>query len=95
MLGRYRRGSSYVIPRGEAQELLTRLGQLCESLHKRRKKRGGVRRALRRRDAQVVSFYIAEDELAALDKYAEEAGITRSDVIRLAVMRLIEKLKAS
>ena len=93
LLRPYRRGSSYVVPRGEAQALLSRLGQLCESIHKKRKK--AAARRITRRDTQVVAFHVTRDELEALDKYAEEAGVTRSDVVRLAIMRMIEKFKTA
>jgi len=92
LLRAYRRGSGYVMPRGEAQELLSRLEQLCASLVKRRKKVGGERR--RARGDAIVAFYISKSELAALDKYAEEVGASRSDVVRLAIERLLEKLRA-
>jgi len=91
LLRQYRRGSGYVIPRGEAQELLSRLGQLCESVYRKQKKTAA--RRITRRDMQVVSFHVARDELEALDGYAKEVGVTRSDVIRLAIMRMIERLK--
>ena len=90
LLRPYRRGSGYVIPRGEAQELLMQLEQRCAALVKRRKR---VEKRRIRGDMQVVAFYISGDELVAVDKYAEEVGVTRSDVVRLAVERLLEKLK--
>ena len=93
LLRPYRRGSGYVIPRDETRGLLTRLGQLCESIHIRRKK-AAARRRIARRDMQVVAFHVSRDELEALDRYANEVGATRSDVIRLAIMRMIEKLRS-
>jgi hypothetical protein len=93
LLRQYRRGSSYVIPRDEAQQLLGRLGQLCESIHKKKEKT--TARRITRRDTQVVAFHVTRDELEALDRYAREAGATRSDVVRLAIGRLIERLKSA
>jgi hypothetical protein len=99
LLRPYRRGSSYVIPRVEAQDLLNRLEQLCASVLRRRKKgggggrRGGAALSTPRLETATVTFYLAKDELAALDKYAEEVGATRSSVIRQAVEQFLEKLR--
>jgi predicted DNA-binding transcriptional regulator len=92
LLKPYRLGSGYVIPRTEAQELLNRLEQLCGSLVRRKDGDGSTRRRQSRGDMPTVSLFIARDTLAALDRYAEEAGVTRSDVIRQAIRQLLEKL---
>jgi len=94
LLRPYRHGSGYVIPRAEAQELLDQLEQRCVSLMKR-KKGVGERRQTRKGKIPVVTFLVASDELAALDRYAEEVGATRSDVIRRAIEQLLEKLRGA
>lgn len=95
LLKPYRWGSSYVIPRGEARDLLNRLEQLCAVLRRRKKggRRVGAVLSTPRLETATVTFYLAKDELAALDKYAEEVGATRSDVIRQAVEQFLEKME--
>jgi biotin operon repressor len=92
LLRPYRLGSGYVIPRAEAQGLLIHLEQRCASLMKM-KKGGGVGQRLRRGKTPAVSFFIAKDMLETLDRYAEELGVTRSDIIRRAIEQLLEKLR--
>ncbi|MGC9148233.1 MAG: ribbon-helix-helix protein, CopG family [Sulfolobales archaeon] len=40
---------------------------------------------------KVISFKLQEHELIELDKYAEKKGVSRSEVIREALYRLIRK----
>jgi metal-responsive CopG/Arc/MetJ family transcriptional regulator len=61
----------------------------------KRKKGVGERRQTRKGKIPVVTFLVASDELAALDRYAEEVGATRSDVIRRAIEQLLEKLRGA
>jgi Arc/MetJ-type ribon-helix-helix transcriptional regulator len=75
----------YKLPREVALSIYNNLDKLCEELKTRRKtetKRGMV----------LVSFHVPADMLKLLDETAVAMGISRSELVRDAIRRMLEKM---
>ncbi len=109
LLRSYRFNDAYVLTRQQAEELLNSLDALCAKLQERREKKrrepapsgdskqkeptaGAVSVAGRERMPNVV-FYLPRDLLHVLDEYARRMNMTRSDVVRLAIAQMLERMK--
>lgn len=94
MLGRYRWGRIYVIPRQEVAQLLESFDQLCQ-----RMKRETMQIKKRREDkAQrekmpLITVWLPYDLLSAVEEYAAKLKTTRSEVVRRAIAQMLEKMR--
>jgi Arc/MetJ-type ribon-helix-helix transcriptional regulator len=86
LLGEYRvaRGV-YKLPREVALSIYNNLDKLCEELRTRRKTET-------RRGMVVVSFHVPADMLKLLDETAMAMGISRGELVRDAIRKLLEKM---
>jgi len=106
LLRRYRLNTGlYVLTRQQAEELLNSLDALCAELHtkRREKKQEEPEQAKPPTDPApvecvdgegmpTVSFHLPRALLHALDEYARRMNMTRSDVIRMAIRQMLDKM---
>jgi len=101
----------YMLTRQQAEKLLSNIDALCAKLRKRReKKQKKPRRETPPEDPKqeepaafiddgegmpMVSFHLPRALLQALDEYARRMNVTRSDVIRMAIRQMLEKMRAA
>jgi hypothetical protein len=93
--------SLYLLTRQQAEELLQSLDALCAELFNMRvqKEEEQSKPAVKtlfadgREKMSMVSFYIPRDMLQLLDEYARQMNATRSDVVRLAVKLMLDKIR--
>jgi len=92
ILGQWRWGSAYVIPRQDVEKILESFDSLCESARqlKHRKEPQPKRRQRFKEELVFISVTLPNDLLHAVDEYARLHGLSRSEVIRRAVQQLIE-----
>jgi metal-responsive CopG/Arc/MetJ family transcriptional regulator len=97
----------YVVPRRDAEELLSRFDEFCTSVrnktatvHSQRPAEAARRintAACDRGDAGgemvPISFHVTPALMQILDEYARRMNQTRSDVVRTAIRQLIEKYR--
>ncbi len=100
LLRSYKFGEVYLLTRRQAEELLNSLDALCAELcnAKKREKRQTAppeeqeELAAETADGErmtIVSFYLPRVLLQALDEYARQRGVTRSDVVRMAIRQML------
>jgi Arc/MetJ-type ribon-helix-helix transcriptional regulator len=84
--GKYRvaRGV-YRLSREDALSIYNNLDKLCEELKTRRKTET-------RRGMALVSFHVPADMLKLLDETARAMGINRSELVRDAIRKLLERM---
>jgi hypothetical protein len=101
----------YVLTRQQAEELLNNLDALCAELlraerQEKKKEKPEQKEPELPRAVPVgyvddgekmpnVSFHLPRALLQALDEYAHERGLTRSDVIRMAIRQMLDKMRAA
>jgi hypothetical protein len=99
----------YVLTRQQAEELLNSLDTLCAELSKpmRQEKKQeeteqkepepptAVPPYVDGEKMPMVAFRLPRALLHALDEYARERGLTRSDVIRMAISQMLDKIYAA
>jgi len=101
----------YVLTRQQAEEVLNGIDALCAELHraKRQEKeeleqvdfeqeKPAPARANEFSDREkmsMISFHLPRALLRALDEYARRINATRSDVIRMAIRQMLEKMRAA
>jgi hypothetical protein len=107
LLRRYKFSEVYLLTRQQAEELLNGLDTLCAELAKKQEKKLKVPKqeepAPTYTSASVadgermpmVSFHIPRALLQALDEYARRMNLTRSDVIRIAIKQMLDKMRAA
>lgn len=92
----------YVVPRRDAETLLTNFDELCASIRNQRpaEEKREERTAEPPRpaadsggEAVLISFHVPPALMQILDEYAQRINQTRSDVVRVAIRRLIEKYR--
>jgi metal-responsive CopG/Arc/MetJ family transcriptional regulator len=89
----------YVVPRHDAETLLTNFDELCASIRNQRpaEEKREERTAEPPRDSGgetvLISFHVPPALMQILDEYAQRINQTRSDVVRVAIRRLIEKYR--
>jgi metal-responsive CopG/Arc/MetJ family transcriptional regulator len=92
VLHAYRWGAAYVIPRQDAEKLLESFDELCQSARQvksaERPKEPKPRR--QKEDAVFISVAVPSDLLYAVDTYAHLHGVSRAEVVRQAIQKLIE-----
>ena len=107
LLRRYRLSTGlYVLTRQQAEELLASLDALCAELHtkRREKKQEEPEQEEPSTDPApvgcadgegmpMVSFHLPRALLQALDEYARRMNMTRSDVIRMAIRQMLDKMR--
>lgn len=91
ILGQWRWGSAYVIPRQDVETLLETFDKLCESARqvKYRKESQPKRRQRFNEELVFISVTLPNDLLHAVDEYARRRGLSRSEVIRRAIQELL------
>lgn len=92
ILGQYRWGRSYVIPRDEVRRLLESFDRLCELAKQRRRSRPHRRKPFdrpQREEMRLIAVNLPRDLSIALDEYAAARGMSRSAVVRLAIQQLL------
>ena len=91
ILGQWRWGSAYVIPRQDVEKILESFDSLCESARqlKHRKEPQPKRRRRLREELVFISVTMPNDLLHAVDEYARRRGLSRSEVIRRAIQELL------
>ena len=91
ILGQWRWGSAYVIPRQDVEKILESFDSLCESARqlKRRKEPQPKRRQRFKEELVFISVTMPNDLLHAVDEYARRRGLSRSEVIRRAIQELL------
>jgi len=98
----------YVLTRQQAEELLDSLDALCAELHTKRREKKQEEPELEKQakpptdpapvdcaDGEgmpTVSFHLPRALLQALDEYARRMNLTRSDVIRMAIRQMLDKM---
>jgi len=107
LLRRYRFNEVYLLTRQQAEELLNSLDAHCAELHERREER---RKRPKQEEPTCtpeavpvangermpnVSFHLPRALLQALDEYARRMNLTRSDVIRMAIKQMLDKIYAA
>jgi len=93
ILGQWRWGSAYVIPRQDVEKILESFDSLCESVRqvKAVEKRPQPKRRQRLMEEVVfISVTLPNDLLRAVDEYARRHGTSRSEVIRRAIQDMLE-----
>ena len=75
----------YRLLREAALSIYNNLDKLCEELKTRRKTET-------RRGMVLVSFHVSADMLKLLDETARAMGISRSELVRDAIRRMLEKM---
>jgi metal-responsive CopG/Arc/MetJ family transcriptional regulator len=93
ILGQWRWGSAYVIPRQDVEKILESFDSLCESVRQAKtvEKRPQPKRRQRFKEELVfISVTLQNDLLRAVDEYAHRCGLSRSEVIRRAIQDLLE-----
>jgi metal-responsive CopG/Arc/MetJ family transcriptional regulator len=92
ILGQWRWGSAYVIPRQDVEKILESFDSLCESARqvKHRKEPQPKRRQRFKEELVFISVTLPNDLLHAVDEYARLHGTSRSEVIRRAIQDLLE-----
>jgi hypothetical protein len=111
LLRRYKlKTGLYVFTRQQAEEVVNSIDALCAELHKaeRRKKKEEELEHVFFKPAPVrvdefsdgegmpmVSFHLPRALLQALDEYARRMNVTRSDVIRMAIRQMLDKMRAT
>jgi metal-responsive CopG/Arc/MetJ family transcriptional regulator len=90
ILGQWRWGSAYVIPRQDVEKILESFDSLCESVRqvKAVEKRPQPRRR-QKEELVFISVTLPNDLLHAVDEYARRHGTSRSEVIRRAIQELL------
>jgi metal-responsive CopG/Arc/MetJ family transcriptional regulator len=89
VLGQWRWGKAYVIPRQDAEKLLESFDSLCESAKNvKRRKEPKPRRP--RKETVLVAVALPNGLLRAVDEYASQRGVPRSAVIIQAIQDLID-----
>jgi Arc/MetJ-type ribon-helix-helix transcriptional regulator len=78
----------YNLPREVALSIYNNLDKLCEELKTRRK-------AETRRGMVTISFHIPQNMLHMLDEMAKKTGISRSELVRDAIRRMLERMRGS
>jgi metal-responsive CopG/Arc/MetJ family transcriptional regulator len=98
---RWNRGV-YVVSRRDAETLLSRFDEVCASVKRnqrpaeKREERAAVspRRVVATdREMVLISFHVPPALMQILDEYARQMNLTRPDVVRAAIRRLIEKYR--
>jgi metal-responsive CopG/Arc/MetJ family transcriptional regulator len=92
VLHAYRWGAAYVIPRQDAEKLLESFDELCQSARQvksaERPKEPKPRR--QKEDVAFISVAVPSDLLHAVDAYAWQHGMSRAEVVRQAIQKLID-----
>ena len=99
----------YVLARQQAEELLNSVDALCAELQKRQKKPRREEPQSPEDPPQeepaafigsgermpLVSFHLPRALLRALDEYARRMNMTRSDVVRMAIQQMLNKMRVA
>jgi metal-responsive CopG/Arc/MetJ family transcriptional regulator len=89
----------YVVPRRDAETLLANFDELCASVKRNQRPAENAYRVdaparATGEETALVSFHVPRALVQAIDEYARLKNTTRSDVVRAAIARLIEKYRS-
>ena len=93
VLGQWRWGDAYVIPRQDAARLLESFDELCGSLKQRMEPKPEP--PWRQGEMVQTMLYLPTPMLHLLDEYAREIHTSRSEVIRYATYQLLMKYRGA
>jgi Arc/MetJ-type ribon-helix-helix transcriptional regulator len=98
LLGEYKfaRGI-YILPREKAEDVYKNLDTLCETLKKKRHRKGGEirkkreRSRIRREKMVQTSFHVPPNMFRDLDEAAKMLKRKRAEIVREAIQRMLER----
>jgi cellulose biosynthesis protein BcsQ len=79
---------TYIVPLEDAQNVLTSIDTLCESLRQEKRYQPKEREKMQR-----VSIKLPKTMIEELNKHAKTEGIKRSEVVRRAVEEMLKKYR--